>query len=252
MSVTVLADHRTPGGRFAKGHSGNPAGRPKGARNRATVLVEQLEESGPDLLAGAVGDALGGDAVTLRTLLGLMLPRAGDRTIEIDLAPGAERDDEALFAATLRAIVDGVISPAEGLRVGRLIALRAKVAEHALRLKLRAPGNARPSKTAPPVSNLYSDAESPSPARGGTRQVQPDGARQEGNRPLSSPRPQAAEAVARPVSDLYFSCDRTKRPPRSDLYSSTAGRAGVPALPFAAAAARDAIQRLRPCPQAAI
>lgn len=252
MSVTALADHRTPRGRFAKGYSGNPAGRPKGARNRATVLAEQLEEAGPELLAGAVGRALGGDAVTLRALLGHMLPRAGDRTVEIDLAPGAESDDEALFAATLRAVVDGVISPAEGLRIGRLIVLRAKVVERAQRLKLRTAGDAVPGRRPPPVYNLHSDAEFPSPARRGTRRVQSDRAQEEPKRPLPNTRRQAVERVERPASTLYFSHNRAARPPLSDLYSSTARCAVAAASPLAAAAARDAMRRLRPSPQAAI
>jgi len=33
---------RGPGRRFQPGQSGNPAGKPKGTRNRATVLAEQL------------------------------------------------------------------------------------------------------------------------------------------------------------------------------------------------------------------
>jgi hypothetical protein len=251
MSVTALADHRAPDGRFAKGRSGNPAGRPKGARNQATVLAEQLEEAGPDLLARAVRRAFDGDAVTLRALLGHMLPRPGDRTVELDLPPGAETDDDAMFAATFRAVADGVISPADALRIGRLVALRAKIAERTLRLKLRmareAGRSGKPAQTprsaAPsPVSDLYSAAKTaPVPA-------------------ASVPEAGSFPPALHPVSSLYFGANPAStsafgRPPlaKSRLCSSTARCGAVPdARPAAAAAAGDAIRRLHPSARAAI
>jgi hypothetical protein len=227
MSVTILAHHRAADGRFAKGHSGNPTGRPKGARNRATVLAEQLRDAGPELLADATRRALGGDAVTLRSLLHYLLPKPGDATVDLGLAPGAERNAEAVFDATVRAVADGVISPADALRIGRLVALRARVAERAARLRLRA------TKSARPPSGLHSPAESrskrprpnPSPrARAGGEQPRSAAACREGfGTGISAPQPLALAPRPRavPVPDLYFPSYSMHRP-RAALRASTA------------------------------
>jgi len=44
MYLAARAEPRAADGRFAPGHSRNPAGRPKGARNRATLIAEALVE----------------------------------------------------------------------------------------------------------------------------------------------------------------------------------------------------------------
>src|SRR5258708_30713996 len=58
-------------GQFARGQSGNPAGRPPGARNHATVLAEQLFDGASGALANkALAMALEGDMAAMRLLPG--------------------------------------------------------------------------------------------------------------------------------------------------------------------------------------
>ena len=60
---------------FARGQSGNIAGRPKGARNRATIMSEAISDS--DMLAIAravVGRAKKGDMVAARLVLDRLWP----------------------------------------------------------------------------------------------------------------------------------------------------------------------------------
>jgi hypothetical protein len=232
MSVIPLATGRAAGGRFAKGRSGNPAGRPKGARNRQSLIEEQLLDAGPDLLETAIRRALDGDQPMLRALIGRALPRAPEPTIALDLPEGAEADDDAVFAVLVRAVADGAISPGEGLRLGRLVALRARVAERKLRLELAlrqaAAGGTRPTGAAGkprPVSGLYSSTR----ASGRAAPTRTES-------PLPDSAPRAGKGEGQPVSGLYSSAGRSgggaavdrplpDRRPVSGLYSS-AGRSG--------------------------
>ena len=62
---------------FQPGQSGNPAGRPRGARNKTTVLLEELiERDGEDLTRHFIEQAKTGDARALGCLMGMILPSA--------------------------------------------------------------------------------------------------------------------------------------------------------------------------------
>src|SRR5262245_31856623 len=76
-----------PRGRpFEPGKSGNPNGRPKGARNRTTVAAEALiEGKAEELVNKAVELALAGDATLLRAFLNTVAPPRRDRTVEFEL-----------------------------------------------------------------------------------------------------------------------------------------------------------------------
>src|SRR5205807_3276838 len=104
--MTIATDAgRTKDGRFAPGRSGNPAGRPKGARNRATLFREALREGEAETLIRALVDrALAGDAVALRFCVDRLVAKPRARAVELDLAPGAEADPAAIAAAAIRAM----------------------------------------------------------------------------------------------------------------------------------------------------
>ena len=68
--------------KFAKGQSGNPAGRPKGSKNKSTRFMELLEDDLPDLIAVLREKALDGDMNAMRLLLERLVPKQGVLSLE--------------------------------------------------------------------------------------------------------------------------------------------------------------------------
>jgi hypothetical protein len=174
MTLAASSAPRTATGHFAPGQSGNPAGRPKGARNKATLAAEaRLEESGPDLMRKLIDASLGGDVASARFLVGRLCPADADQSITLDVAPGKERDLLAVHAAAVRAMCDDEITPKEALIVARVLAVGAKLIR--LQRALKKEGRA---------------ALAPFPARGeGQRREHCDACREKPKRPYPNPPP---------------------------------------------------------------
>jgi hypothetical protein len=158
--MSTASSARLSSGRFGPGISGNPNGRPKGARNRATLLAESLRESEAEALIRALVElALAGDKAALRFCVARLIPPLKGRPIALELAQGAEADPSAVVTASLRAVADGEITPDEALALGRLVELRERAA-----------------RSGHPVSDLYPRHEKPpaprpaKPARHGAQQ----------------------------------------------------------------------------------
>src|SRR5215813_3228417 len=80
---------------FEKGQSGNPAGRPKGARNRTTIAVEALLDGQAEAITQkAIELALQGDRVALRLCLERILPAQRERRINFAM-PSLESAEDA-------------------------------------------------------------------------------------------------------------------------------------------------------------
>jgi hypothetical protein len=122
-----------PRGRpFAPGHSGNPDGRPKGARNKATLLAEQLLDGETEaLLRKLIEKALAGDIAALRLCLERALARRG-RLVTFEL-PTIETAKDACAAASavLAACANGELSPAEAAEFMGLINAHVRIVETA-------------------------------------------------------------------------------------------------------------------------
>jgi hypothetical protein len=120
------SETRTSDGRFAPGRSGNPAGRPKGSRNRVSALAEILEEGDEDrMLRLMAGKALEGNVACLKYCLDRLQPRR--RAIRLELPDGVEHNGAAYHAAVLRAAAEGEITPEEAASLARLVAARQPV-----------------------------------------------------------------------------------------------------------------------------
>ncbi len=118
---------RAPGGQFT---TGNP-GRPKGARNRASRLAQEVLEAETEAIARkAVDLALGGDTTALKIVLDRVSPVPKGRPISVDL-PAVEtpRDLIGAFASLLAAVAEGSLAPAEGMEVARIAEGLAKAHE---------------------------------------------------------------------------------------------------------------------------
>jgi hypothetical protein len=71
---------------FQTGQSGNPAGRPRGSRNRRTVIVEKLlDDSAGELTTAAIARATDGDPAALRACMDRVAPRLRHRPLDFDL-----------------------------------------------------------------------------------------------------------------------------------------------------------------------
>ena len=93
-------------GGFKPGQSGNPAGRPKGARHRSTVAIEALlDGEGEAITRKAIEAAKAGDMVAIRLVLDRICPPRKTRPVHIELPPihdargVAEAQQEVLRAA---------------------------------------------------------------------------------------------------------------------------------------------------------
>ncbi|WP_292530432.1 DUF5681 domain-containing protein [Methylocystis sp.] len=134
MTTDAAEPEKTAGqqrGRFPPGVSGNPAGRPKGARHRATLAVEALLEGEAEALSRkAIEMALAGDGVALRLCLERLLPARRDRPVSFDL-PKIETAADATKAtgAILSAVASGEVTPVEAESVSKIVEAHLKALE---------------------------------------------------------------------------------------------------------------------------
>jgi len=71
---------------FQKGQSGNPNGRPLGARNQRTLALEELMDGEIEAITRkAIEAAKAGDIAAIRLVMDRVLPPARSRPISIDL-----------------------------------------------------------------------------------------------------------------------------------------------------------------------
>jgi hypothetical protein len=108
---------------WKKGTSGNPRGRPKGSRNKATLLALAAMEGELSAVVRVVIDAAkGGDMAAARLVVDKLIPATRELPLSIDLPPVATAEDCATAQAkVLAAVASGHLLPAEGVALAGLI-----------------------------------------------------------------------------------------------------------------------------------
>ena len=116
---------------FRPGQCGNPAGRPKGARNKITVAIEALiDAASTDIATKAIELAKAGDATMIRALLDRAAPPRRDRHIPFELPPMERAADAVKAAAAIaQAVADGELTPSEASELSDFVANYAKALE---------------------------------------------------------------------------------------------------------------------------
>jgi hypothetical protein len=121
--TAVTASSRGSGRPFAKGRSGNPKGRPKGLKNRKTLLAELLLEGEAERLARkAVDLALAGNEAALRLCLDRLIAPRREPRAPFALPPIAGADDiVAAMQAITSAVADGRLTPGEAYALSQTV-----------------------------------------------------------------------------------------------------------------------------------
>jgi Family of unknown function (DUF5681) len=108
---------------FQKGESGNPAGRPRGARNRTTVLLENLFAEDAEAIARkAIELAKAGETAALRMCLDRLVPARKDEPVVFDLPPlDTAADSVAAAARIVAAVAAGDLAPSQAVDLAKVI-----------------------------------------------------------------------------------------------------------------------------------
>ena len=123
LQITAKAASRGSGRPFLKGQSGNPAGRPRGSKNRKTLIAELLLEGEADRLARkAVDLALGGSEAALRLCLDRLIAPRRERSVRFQLPPLEDAGDiAAAMIAVTEAVADGTLTPGEASALSQTV-----------------------------------------------------------------------------------------------------------------------------------
>lgn len=116
---------------FQKGQSGNPTGRPKGARHKYIMAVQALLDGQAEALTQkAIKLAIDGDLTALRLCLERIVPPRKDTPISISL-PKIETSADTVKAldAIKEAVSEGELTPTEGKLMAEIVEINRKAIE---------------------------------------------------------------------------------------------------------------------------
>lgn len=116
---------------FPKGRSGNPRGRPLGARNAATVITEHLLDGEAEILIHKIiQKAKQGNLPALRMCLDRILPPRRDRPVRFKFPELVSVSDATTaMTAIMEAVASGELTAAEAGELSRLVETYVKTIE---------------------------------------------------------------------------------------------------------------------------
>ena len=116
--------------KFQKGASGNPAGRPKGIRDRRHKLRDTMLEAADGLVTMAIAYAKAGDMAAMRLVFDRIMPAVKQDPIEFAMPKLATAAECAAAQATVvQAVVSGQLLPSEGQVMTGLIEAQRRAFE---------------------------------------------------------------------------------------------------------------------------
>ena len=122
---------KLPSTAWRRGQSGNPAGKPRGTRNHASLMIEAILESGACEVTKAVIEAAkAGDTAAARLVLERLLSPVRERPIRLDLPAidsmvGVAEAQQVVLAA----VAAGDLTPGEGDTVAGILDARRRAIE---------------------------------------------------------------------------------------------------------------------------
>ncbi len=108
---------------FQPGKTGNPHGRPRGSRNKATLLAEQLLEGDMQaIVQAAIDKAERGKMSGIALCLTRLLPARKERGLAFDLPPiNTPADAVTAMAAIASAVAAGDVTPGEAAGLSKVV-----------------------------------------------------------------------------------------------------------------------------------
>ncbi|MBU2511701.1 hypothetical protein KJ966_10190 [bacterium] len=116
---------------FKKGKSGNPDGRPPGALNKTTMMVQKLfADEAEEISRSVIKMAKDGDLQAAKLIIERICPAVKDAPVDLKLPKirGAE-DITKAFSTVNEAITAGQISPGQGKVIADILEAQRKALE---------------------------------------------------------------------------------------------------------------------------
>lgn len=134
MNDTPENTGRKQAGKFQAGQSGNPAGKPKGARHKTTLALQSLLDGEAEAISRkAIELAKAGDLTAIRLVLERILPPRKDAPVLFTISKAATPEDiSTAMDALIQAVAGGELTPLEAQAIASLLEGQRRILETTL------------------------------------------------------------------------------------------------------------------------